>query len=434
MLIIAFYTLIACTFVLIVIRQIISVSQFKSTSGDRLVVKKIGWFTYESTVTIQSEDSDLLKNILDNTDINSRQPFSVADQIFGKSIGSDSSEFALSKHKLLVQFAGNGVQLKTLMQGADLIIKKHIENWRLQSSINLYDSVALLNINILSHLFLGFEEVPDHSLKLFKQASKLLIEYTQMTSWEKAYHNLPIANSKSAYAQQVKKLHVAIYDMIGSLLVKNRVNILNSNNYLKNLCLTVGHKNNVSASDVLMDANTKAEALGIMTAFGNISSVVTIAIVLTARSASLKETLSNNLESNDIHVSFFKEILRYYSPVSSIGRYNSKPLHVNGLMIPAGSNYIIDVKSIHHSKSWKDPETFDTNRFFQPAPKAYIPFALGQRSCPCAKFSEKLFLVYMSNLLKLDFSLSNVTDSIVEMTSGMTRTKSDITATVQLLH
>ncbi|XP_041778262.1 cytochrome P450 4d2-like [Anopheles merus] len=82
-----------------------------------------------------------------------------------------------------------------------------------------------------------------------------------------------------------------------------------------------------------------------------------------------------------------KESLRLLPPVSFIGRRLVEDIQMNGVTIPAGTDFTIPIYVIHRNPAvFPDPERFDPERFSDanqhpPGPYDYIPFSAGSRNC-----------------------------------------------------
>ncbi|NXB12080.1 CP46A hydroxylase, partial [Cnemophilus loriae] len=105
-----------------------------------------------------------------------------------------------------------------------------------------------------------------------------------------------------------------------------------------------------------------------------------------------------------------KESLRLYPPVSGTLRRLEKEHVIHGIRIPANtmvflSNYVMG----RMEKFFKDPLTFDPDRFSKDAPKpyyCYFPFSLGPRSCIGQVFAQMEVKVVMAKLLqRFEFQL-----------------------------
>ncbi|NWR01824.1 CP46A hydroxylase, partial [Paradoxornis webbianus] len=106
----------------------------------------------------------------------------------------------------------------------------------------------------------------------------------------------------------------------------------------------------------------------------------------------------------------FKESLRLYPPVSGTLRRLEKELVINGIRIPANTTVFLNTYVMGRmEKFFKDPLTFDPDRFSKDAPKpyyCYFPFSLGPRSCIGQVFAQMEVKVVMAKLLqRFEFQL-----------------------------
>lgn len=89
----------------------------------------------------------------------------------------------------------------------------------------------------------------------------------------------------------------------------------------------------------------------------------------------------------------FEEVLRLYPPVWLIPRKTLRDDEIDGYRIPARSDVLLSVYSMHrHPDYWPDPETFDPERFLgesQRPSSAYLPFGAGARSCLGSRFGTQ---------------------------------------------
>ncbi|NXQ47573.1 CP46A hydroxylase, partial [Catharus fuscescens] len=105
-----------------------------------------------------------------------------------------------------------------------------------------------------------------------------------------------------------------------------------------------------------------------------------------------------------------KESLRLYPPVSGTLRRLEKEDVINGIKIPANTTVFLNTYVMGRmEKFFKDPLTFDPERFSKDAPKpyyCYFPFSLGPRSCIGQVFAQMEVKVVMAKLLqRFEFQL-----------------------------
>uniref|UniRef100_A0AAQ4R5G5 Cholesterol 24-hydroxylase n=1 Tax=Gasterosteus aculeatus aculeatus TaxID=481459 RepID=A0AAQ4R5G5_GASAC len=105
-----------------------------------------------------------------------------------------------------------------------------------------------------------------------------------------------------------------------------------------------------------------------------------------------------------------KETLRIYPTAPGTSRDVLQDIVIDGIHIPGGvtcffSSYVTG----RMDKFFKDPLTFDPDRFHPDAPKPYFcyyPFALGPRACLGKNFAQMEAKVFMAKLVqRFDFSL-----------------------------
>jgi cytochrome P450 len=75
-----------------------------------------------------------------------------------------------------------------------------------------------------------------------------------------------------------------------------------------------------------------------------------------------------------------------HPPVVGVPKVARKNTTLGGYMIPAGTNLIIDVQTIHHDENiWPNANKFIPERFLDTTTKrhpcALIPFSVGLRKC-----------------------------------------------------
>nr|AAT38512.1 pheromone-degrading enzyme [Phyllopertha diversa] len=131
--------------------------------------------------------------------------------------------------------------------------------------------------------------------------------------------------------------------------------------------------------------------------------------------AELKEIFSNNSKR---HASYrdlqemkylemvIKETLRIYTTVPFYSRALEEDVNMNGQILPKGTMLNVFAYGVHHNpKIYKDPETFDPERFSienskERSPFAFIPFSAGPRNCIGQKFAMLEMKSSISDVLR----------------------------------
>ena len=101
-----------------------------------------------------------------------------------------------------------------------------------------------------------------------------------------------------------------------------------------------------------------------------------------------------------------KESLRLFPSVPFLARVAKEDCEIDGYKIPKGTQLGVFVVNIHHNPDvWKNPETFDPERFnpenaSKRHPYAFIPFSAGPRNCIGQRFALLEEKVMLSHLLR----------------------------------
>ncbi|TMS12635.1 Cholesterol 24-hydroxylase [Larimichthys crocea] len=130
-----------------------------------------------------------------------------------------------------------------------------------------------------------------------------------------------------------------------------------------------------------------------------------------------------------------KETLRMYPTAPGTSRDVMEDIVIDGVHIPRGVNCVFSsYVNGRMEKFFKDPLTFDPDRFHPDAPKpyyCYYPFALGPRSCLGQNFAQMEAKVVMAKLLqRFDFSLVPG-QSFDILDNGTLRPKSGVVCSVR---
>jgi cytochrome P450 len=102
----------------------------------------------------------------------------------------------------------------------------------------------------------------------------------------------------------------------------------------------------------------------------------------------------------------FRETLRLYPPVSFVPRDVTVPEMMRDKKIKKGSTLFISLWLLHrHREIWKNPDTFDPDRFSREDEKetirsAYMPFSEGPRVCLGASFALQEAAIILSMIVR----------------------------------
>lgn len=95
-----------------------------------------------------------------------------------------------------------------------------------------------------------------------------------------------------------------------------------------------------------------------------------------------------------------EETMRLYPPAYFIDRVNVEDDEFEDMFIPKGSSLLFSLYEIHrHEKYWKDPETFDPDRFSEGRREHYFPFGAGPRKCIGSNFAMYEMIITIAELV-----------------------------------
>lgn len=113
-------------------------------------------------------------------------------------------------------------------------------------------------------------------------------------------------------------------------------------------------------------------------------------------------------------IAVLDEAMRIRPPFWMIDREALQDDAYNGIRIPAGTTVVPYIYGVHHNAGvWKDPDTFDPERFNPESaekmhPFAHIPFGGGPRVCIGQNMAKMQILLVMSAIIRnYDFALSD---------------------------
>ncbi|KZT39771.1 cytochrome P450 [Sistotremastrum suecicum HHB10207 ss-3] len=124
-----------------------------------------------------------------------------------------------------------------------------------------------------------------------------------------------------------------------------------------------------------------------------------------------REPTYDDFNALDRVLACFYETLRMFPPVCYIPKKAGEDLVLpvssaindekKTLQCPKGTNITLNTPGLHYNpKYWKDPETFNPDRFLEEYNKdAFVPFSSGARACIGRKFGETEAVAVLSKLI-----------------------------------
>ena len=128
-----------------------------------------------------------------------------------------------------------------------------------------------------------------------------------------------------------------------------------------------------------------------------------------------------------------REAMRLYPPIWIIERRVIAESGAGGFLLPAGSAVVISPYALHrHPAFWKNPESFEPERFSGRPPEAYLPFGAGPRYCIGSEFALMEAQLIVAMILQ-SFRLRVVPGHRMEPLPGITlRSRYGLPVTLQL--
>lgn len=286
--------------------------------------------------------------------------------------------------------------------------------------VNIHDFVTLFALDVICEASMGIQinaqSAPDSKYVLgVKEITSLI--YQRVFSFLKRVPGLYIFfPSGRRFYKLVKELHAFTTDVI-----KQRRNEIKSSNFSKN-------KNFM---DMLLSANIDGKPLSdedireevdtfMFEGHDTTTSAISFTLYQLALHPDIQEKIYKEVAEiyeNDSKTKMtyqklnemkylemvIKETLRIMPSVPFIGRTLTEDMYLDNCLVPAGSNIIISVYSLHNDpKLFPEPEKFNPERFDPNnthKPFSYIPFSAGGRNCIGQRFAMLELKTVISKLI-----------------------------------
>lgn len=267
-----------------------------------------------------------------------------------------------------------------------------LRTWSDQKSLN--HTICYLCTQVIARAWFNIKDIPEELIPLLKTAEHYVFNRDQVTEAD------------------FQKLRGQIKAMSDTVLTREQTSITQGESYLNYL---KEHRGKQKLTDL--------NALAALVVEGNITTVLTGAILQLAASPSLQDRLRQELSTLDrdkartpegyalikklplLH-SIYLESLRFFAPAPPLARYASKAGQINGVHIPARSYLFIPLRRIMHDpKLWPNPDVFDPLRHIHSNQRIndypLTPFSTGPRVCPASfGFAEAMFKIALVQLFK----------------------------------
>ncbi len=272
------------------------------------------------------------------------------------------------------------------------VFSKIAANWSQTQSIN--HQICLACTQVIATAWLHCKDIPEELIPLLKKAEHAV------------FNRDKVSNSDF---EKLKRDFQALND---AYMDANEPKILSEDSYLKHMLETGKAKH-------LKELN----GLFALVVEGNITTVLTCAILELASNKELQSQLREELKSVDLKDldsingfakikslkqlhNIYIESLRTFAPAPPLVRYASKAGRIGDKEISARSYLFMPLRSIMHDhKKWENPEHFNPQRHENTPHKINFypltPFSTGPRVCPASfGFTEALFKTALVILFK----------------------------------
>lgn len=392
-------------------------------SGTGVGVGYLGpqWYSGTPQFVVVSSD-DMVKAIVsyDSTagkdDPRAREPFDITSAAEGvrSLINFRGAEAMQERKKFKAHLTGPVSIDETYKTVIRPYFQEFLANWNIEESYQ--NNITHFCTNIISRCVYGIPDVPMKYMPLLREMN----------------HEIARFKPKSPeFKSAAKKLKL----MNDELIEANFDTIMNSSKHIREQLELKGDESREEILEKLKETN---DMTGI-TIEDNISAAVMTGIAMISQSSDIKARLREELATVDMGSlknlfdlpyldCVFREVLRYLTPVAIFARQTGQPFTLESkdsegkkvsYNIPGGSFLFAPMRRIHHdSRYWKNPESFDPDRFTG-LPKIntehFFPFAYGQRMCPtvATQFTEAVLkTVFAEFFLKHDLVLDKPLEDI----------------------
>jgi len=294
-------------------------------------------------------------------------------------------------HRRIMTNAFRKSALRNYLEMMSPIIAEQVAQWPTDKQIPFYPAIKQLTLDVAGVVFTGFEKGRDLQ-RMNRAFVALMTALFKPTRW-----NIP--GTAWWKGQRARKY---LEQLFMSLIPDKRDS--DDNDLLAQLCRAESEE-----GEKLTDKEVVDHIIFLMlAAHDTTTSALTNIVWSIGQATEWQDKLRDhyqaighaNLEWDDLDALgdvdlVLAEALRMYPPVTSIPRYTTRDLELEGHAIPEGSVMWIQVSLIHRlEKYWSDPDTFDPMRFSEEraehkrVPGQYVPYSAGAHICLGKLFSS----------------------------------------------
>jgi cytochrome P450 len=386
---------------------------------------------------------DYIEKILiyDHSNFSKGPRLQSAKRLLGEGLVTSEGEFHKSQRKLIQPLF---LPKKISSYGAIMTDRalRMIQGWKNGSVVNIHSELMKVTLSIICKSVMNYE-MESKQAKDFGNAFSITKTYASRLQHPlgQILDRVPILPKVAQARAAGNKLNTIVYGLIserrekiekdksfsGEDLLSKLIRVqaddgsAMTDKQLRDEIITIliaGHETTSNAlawTYYLLSQNPKVER-GV---FDEIDSV------LGENSGAFKQPSIADLPKLDYVEKVFREAMRLYPPVWTMGRFVQNDYALGGYMLPRGSSLMFSQYVMHHSSKYYDnPEIFDPDRwteeFKMHLPRfSYFPFGGGIRGCVGEPFAWQEGILLLATISSY-WSMRLAPDQRVKLQAGIT--------------
>lgn len=386
---------------------------------------------------------DYIEKILiyDHSNFSKGPRLQSAKRLLGEGLVTSEGEFHKSQRKLIQPLF---LPKKISSYGAIMTDRalRMIQGWKNGSVVNIHSELMKVTLSIICKSVMNYE-MESKQAKDFGNAFSITKTYASRLQHPlgQILDRVPILPKVALARAAGNKLNTIVYGLIserrekiekdksfsGEDLLSKLIRVqaddgsAMTDKQLRDEIITIliaGHETTSNAltwTYYLLSQNPKVEKR----VFDEIDSV------LGENSGAFKQPSIADLPKLDYVEKVFREAMRLYPPVWTMGRFVQNDYALGGYMLPRGSSLMFSQYVMHHSsKYYGNPEIFDPDRwteeFKMHLPRfSYFPFGGGIRGCVGEPFAWQEGILLLATISSY-WSMRLAPDQRVKLQAGIT--------------
>ncbi len=408
---------------------------------------EISYFKMGTQNVYLINNPDYIERILiyDHSNFKKGPRLQTAKRVLGEGLVTSEGEYHLSQRKLI-----QPVFHPKMIASYDNIMSEYAynmcNNWNDGDILDIHDEMMKVTLRIICKSVMSYDIESEEADQISKalDISKNYMKRLQHPIGQVLDH-IPILPKVAESRTAIKTLDSIVYRIISDrrqLMFKSKSNSNSNNNQeiteeiskdlLSRLMINSSPNNSPLSHQQTKDEKTNIEMMSdlqlrdqvitfLIAGHETTANALTWTFYLLTQNPDVEEKLYQEIKSviGDKKVStyedisklkytekVFRESMRVYPPVWTLGRFVQEPYSIGEYTIPTGSTILMSQYVMHHnSKYYNDPHIFNpdrwTDEFKRHLPRfAYFPFGGGIRGCIGESFAWQEGILLLSTILK----------------------------------